>query len=334
MRRFATLPALALGLLATLPVLAAEPVTSGKFIKYVQTIADMDRSYAFYNALGLEADGAAAPGKKLASNAMVVRLTGSPEGLTFRNAFLKVPGTAFQFEFTEFGSAAQQPVFPRTQDPGASVLVLRVRNIDAALAAAKSVGAKVVTLGGKPLKSGTDGARAIAVRDPEGYYVEFQEVVAPPADAPAGNIIGGRFASIVADAEKAAAFYHAQFGLEVRSEPPSRERALLHVLGVARGEVHRTLVTTPGNPVELRFLSVSGVEQKAYAPHIIDPGAPAYGFVVADLDAAVAAYTAAGGVVLTTDGPIRRPNGSAVAFVRDPFGLPVELQQPAPPAAH
>jgi predicted enzyme related to lactoylglutathione lyase len=37
------------------------------------------------------------------------------------------------------------------QDPGASVLVLNVRDAEVALAAVKKAGAKVVTLGGAPM---------------------------------------------------------------------------------------------------------------------------------------------------------------------------------------
>jgi catechol 2,3-dioxygenase-like lactoylglutathione lyase family enzyme len=327
---------IALGLLALAPVLAtAAPATQGKFIKYVQTIADMDRSYAFYKALGLEADGPAAAGKKTALNAMVVRLTGSPtETMTFRNAYLKVPGAAFQFEFTEFTGSPQQAVSPRLQDPGASLLVLKVRSADAALSAAMGAGARVVTLGGKPVVSGPERIRAVLVRDPEGYYVEFQEVAAPSPDAPAGNIIGGHFDSVVADAEQAGAFYHEHFGLDAQAQPPSRDAALLKVLGLKKGEFHRSTVTTAGSTIELTFISISGVDRKPVAPRIIDPGAPAFGFAVTDFDAAFEAYKAAGSKVATRDAPIRRPGGGSVSFVIDPFGLAVELQQPpSAPAA-
>ena len=335
MRRPIITASLMLGGLAMLPAAAsAAAATQGRFTKYVQTIADMDRSYAFYKALGLEADGPAATDKKTALNAMVVRLTGSPtETMTFRNAYLKVPGTAFQFEFTEFTGSAQQPVFPRLQDPGASLLVLKVRSAEAALAAATGAGAQVVTLGGKPVVSGPDQIRAVLVRDPEGYFVEFQEAKSPPADAPAGNVIGGHFDFVVAEAEQAGAFYHEHFGLEVQSRPPTRDAALLKVLGLEKGEFHRSMVTTAGSAIELTFVSISGVDRKPVQPRIIDPGAPAFGFSVTDFDAAFEAYKAGGLKVVTRDAPIRRAGGAGLSFVIDPFGLPVELQQPAPPAA-
>jgi predicted enzyme related to lactoylglutathione lyase len=335
MRRPIFTASLLLGALAMLPALApAAPATQGRFTKYVQTIADMDRSYAFYKALGLDADGPAAAEKKTALNEMVVRLTGSPTAtMTFRNAYLKVPGTAFQFEFTEFTGSPQQPVSPRLQDPGASLLVLKVRSADAALASANGAGAQVVTLGGKPVVSGPDQIRAVLVRDPEGYYVEFQEVSAPAADAPAGNVIGGHFDSVVADAEQAGAFYHEHFGLDVQDRPPTSDAALLKVLGLEKGEFHRSTVTTAGSTIELTFVSISGVDRKPVQPRIIDPGAPAFGFSVTDFDAAFEAYTIARSKVVTRDAPIRRPGGGGVSFVVDPFGLAVELQQQPPTAS-
>jgi predicted enzyme related to lactoylglutathione lyase len=334
MRRIAPLTALALGVLATLPALAAAPATSGSFIKYVQTVADMNRSYAFYRALGMEGEGPPASGKQQASVPMVTKLTGSTESMTFRNAYLKIPGTAFQFEFTEFGNTPREAIMPRMQDPGASLLILRVRNLNTALDAAKGAGAKVVTLGGAPLKVGPNGGfRSIFVKDAEGYFVELQELTAPPADAPAGNLIGGAIGAIVADADKAAAYYHEQFGLEVRSYPPSRGANELKLAGLARGEVHRSVVTTPGNPVEMMFISFSGAEQHAYLPRITDPGAAAWGFAVGDLDAGFSTLTSSGGKILSGNNePIRRPNGGGVGFVRDPFGLALEVQQPSPPA--
>ena len=125
---------------------------------------------------------------------------------TFRSAFLKIPGADFQFEFTEFASLTRQAIRPKMQDPGASLLVLRVRKLAKSIDIARQRGADIVTLGGAPLGIGPEGkTRIIFLRDPEGYYLELVEAASPlAAGAPAGNIVGASFASVVADAGKRA----------------------------------------------------------------------------------------------------------------------------------
>ena len=205
MRRLAVLLSVAIGFAANTAAHSAEsPGSFTKILKYVQTVADMERAYAFYAALGMEPDGPPAPQRKLADNAGVARLTGSPAGTQFRSSFLKIPGADYQFEFTEFASLSQQAIRPRMQDPGASLLVLRVRDLAKSIDFAMKRGAEVVTLGGAPLGIGPEGkTRIIFLRDPEGYYLELVEAASPPAGAPAGNIVGASFASVVADARKA-----------------------------------------------------------------------------------------------------------------------------------
>ena len=57
-----------------------------------------------------------------------------------------------------------------------------------------------------------------------------------------------------------------------------------------------------------------------------DPGAPAIGLQVRDIDAAIAAMKAAGGSSITQGGSVKLGSGK-VGFVRDPNGLLVELAQ-------
>jgi catechol 2,3-dioxygenase-like lactoylglutathione lyase family enzyme len=73
-------------------------------------------------------------------------------------------------------------------------------------------------------------------------------------------------------------------------------------------------------------MEFKGVDRKPYTPRIPDPGAPAIGLQVRDIDAAIAAVKAAGGTSVTQGGNVKLGNGK-VGFVRDPNGLLVELAQ-------
>ena len=98
----------------------------------------------------------------------------------------------------------------RIQDTGAFTLIVVVRDIDAAFASVKQVGAPVVTSGGVPVSFGTSPkVRAVIVKDPDGHFVELtQPDPLPPATAPdPPNVIGVRVRLTVEDAEKAMRLY-------------------------------------------------------------------------------------------------------------------------------
>jgi predicted enzyme related to lactoylglutathione lyase len=78
------------------------------------------------------------------------------------------------------------------------------------------------------------------------------------------------------------------------------------------------------------MLADSGAMVQTHLAWRRDPGAPAIGFQVRDLDAASALMKSSGGSIITTgDGKMVSPGGGAVAFTRDPNGILVELTQAA-----
>jgi len=304
-----------------------------RLTKYIIGVADLDASYAFYHALGAEFDGAAALKPPATLPDMVRKLVDVPEGTKFRNAMLKIPGADFALEMTEFTNTQLSPGRPRLYDPGAALLTLTVRDIDAALATVKKAGAEVVTIGGVPVTIGpNDNARWIFVRDPDSYYVLFVQPKTLPANsAPAGsNVIAARFGSVVADAEKAAQFYRDQFGLEAKVNPWSSDANRLKLSGLASGQMRNASVTVPGSTLTWTFFEFKTDDAHPYKLRIPDPGAPAVGLQVRDLDSATAAMKAAGGAMITVGGSMKSPAGGGVAFTRDPNGILVELAQSAP----
>jgi methylmalonyl-CoA/ethylmalonyl-CoA epimerase len=201
------------------------------------------------------------------------------------------------------------------QDPGASLFVLTVRDLVTALAAAKKAGGEVVTTSSSPVSG------ILIVRDPDGYYVEFQLadsqlVTTPPATS---MVVGARFGSVVQDAESAARFYRDRFGFEIKTSGWS---------ATPNAQMRTAVATISGTNLTWQFTEFKDIDRKPYRLRIPDPGAPALGLQVRDLDAATAAVKAAGGSVITQGGSAGL-GGGRVAFVRDPSGVLVELAQPA-----
>lgn len=81
-----------------------------------------------------------------------------------------IPGSTMQMEFLEFKGIEQNLLHPAIHDPGAGVLRLRVRDLDAVVKALKDAGAPVVSVGGEPVSLGR--SRAVIVRDPSGLYLQ------------------------------------------------------------------------------------------------------------------------------------------------------------------
>jgi catechol 2,3-dioxygenase-like lactoylglutathione lyase family enzyme len=296
-----------------------------KLTKYILGVADLDKSYAFYHALGLDLqnNAPALTAKPNALNDALRGLVDVPPGTKFRNMMLKIPGAEFPLEVTEFTSMDVHPAKPRIQDPGASLLVLNVDDVDATLATAKKAGGEVVTTGGAPVKRASGPGRVVTLKDPDGYYVELAQTTA--AASGSGKVTGAGFGSmVVPNAEKAAAFYRDQFGFTAKSNAPTSN--FNANLGTPGAQVLTSEVSVPGTTMSWRFMEFKSVDRKPYTPRIPDPGAPAIGLQVRDIDAAIAAVKAAGGSSVTQGGSVKLGNGK-VGFVRDPSGLLVELAQ-------
>jgi catechol 2,3-dioxygenase-like lactoylglutathione lyase family enzyme len=307
---------------------AVPPATPNavKLTKYILGVADLDKSYAFYHGLGLDLqnNAPALTAKPNTLNDALRGLVDVPAGTKFRNMMLKIPNAPFPLEVTEFTNMDVHPAKPRIQDPGASLLVLDVDNLDAALATAKKAGGEVVSTGGSPVKRASGAGRVVTVKDPDGYYVELAQTTAAPSGS--GKVIGASFGSmVVQNSEKAAAFYRDHFGFKVKSNAWTSNFDAN--LGIPGAQVRTAEVTVPGATLSWRFMEFKGVDRKAHTPRIPDPGAPGLGLQVHDIDAAIAAVKAAGGSSVTQGGSVKLGNGK-VGFVRDPNGILVELAQP------
>jgi catechol 2,3-dioxygenase-like lactoylglutathione lyase family enzyme len=132
------------------------------------TVADVEQSMRLYrDALGLEAMGTPEFRKD-----DVVSAALGVSGAEFRFGMLRVPTTGLIFEVMDYRGIDRATVRGRIQDPGSTRMQLRVRDIDAAIAAYARFGGTVVSTGGKPLDLPVpNGALKVAiVRDPDNLF--------------------------------------------------------------------------------------------------------------------------------------------------------------------
>lgn len=85
-----------------------------------------------------------------------------------------VPGTRTLLVSMEYrGLPAVTPFRPRIQDPAASFLTLRVRDMDEVVKIVQTTRTPIVTRGGAPLKVGN--TRRIVIQNPDGVFIELVE---------------------------------------------------------------------------------------------------------------------------------------------------------------
>ena len=123
----------------------------------------------------------------------------------------------FGIEMTEFSNVDRKGGQALPTDPGAIELILPVRDLDEVLANVKKAGAPIVSRAGGPVKiaTATGMARAVLVRDPDGYLVRAIEVPASEATLPGLVQPGVSMGVAVKDLEATAKFYHDVLGMDL-----------------------------------------------------------------------------------------------------------------------
>lgn len=337
MRRFL---AILISVVTSLSILGQAPASdvvigSGSFSPIV---ADLEKSLAFYNDLLGQTPAAQTPA--WGADPALVNFLGVP-GAQVRVGNVRIPGSALRVEIVDFKDIDRKPVRPRLQDPGAVRLILIVRNVDTLLAHLKEKGVSVVTAGGSPVTlSAPSKARAVVVKDPDGFFVELlQPDPLPETTAPAGsNVIDGRFGLTIDDTDKTIHLYRDVLGFQPRVGALVADKASADLMGTAGAQTRLTTATIPGSRVDVEFVEFKGIDRKPIGARIQDPGATRLQLRMKDTDRAVKALVTNGGTVITTGGnggPIDM-QGLRVAVVRELNNLFLvtftQGQQPARPA--
>ncbi len=314
------------------------PLTIGAFIALAQSqedkphiralshaihaVNDLDTTLAFYrDVFGLNGKPQDFP------NPAVPLLTNAP-GVTLRMSMLALPGN-MRFELTHFKGLERKPARAAYTDPGAASIVFYVRDLDAAVAAAKKANAPIVTTGGMPVEVMTakGKARSIILRDPDGFFVQVVQE-APAAGAPEGNVHRVSLAYTMESPDATAKFYTGMLGVDLSGPSPfAKDAAIAKLVGAPEGAEFRKLTgTLPGPNAYVEFTEFRGVPHTKFHLRVRDPGAPAMAVQVNNLPGMIALMKGAGVNVLSANGEIVDfGGGTHTIFVEDPNGMNIEV---------
>jgi catechol 2,3-dioxygenase-like lactoylglutathione lyase family enzyme len=295
----------------------------------IHAVEDLDTTLSFYrDVFGL--NGTAQD----FANPAVPLLTNAP-GVTLRLSMLSLPG-AMRFELTHFKGVERKAAQAKYTDPGAASIVFYVRDIDGALAKAKTAKATIVTTGGSPVEITTakGKARSVMLRDPDGFFVQLIQET-PAAGAPEGNVHRVSLAYTMESADATKAFYTGKLGIELTgSATYSKEPAMLQLVGAPAGTEFRQLSgLIPGPPASVQFTEFRGIPRTKLVMRVRDPGAPALCIQVNELAPTIAQMKTAGVPIISTNAEIVDfGGGTHTIFVQDPNGMNLEIFERNPPA--
>jgi catechol 2,3-dioxygenase-like lactoylglutathione lyase family enzyme len=335
-------------LLACLLVASSAPaqtVPAGDVVgvgNFIHVVSNLDKSLEFYHdVLGMDlqrAPGATAPaGPRPFLSAPEVPRLYNAVGAQYRVLSALVPESPMRAELVEFKDVDRKPVRPRIQDPGASILVLAVRDLSPIMARVKSSTTVVVSSGGRAVPIG-EGSQAVLLSDPDGFFVELiqRAPTAVAKDAAGSNLLGVSFAFVVSDAKQMSRVFHDALGFELNTGVFAKEKNLETLLNVRGAEVQRTNTTVPGTSFRLEFLEFKGRDRRPVHSRLQDPGSGVLRLVVRDVDASVKRLESSGVKVASAGGEvITLPGGTTsirAAITSAPDNLFVQvLQAPTAP---
>lgn len=139
------------------------------------TVASLERALSFYRGvLGLEVFM-----QMERTDPSIGAIIGYP-GAGLKIAFCGVPGDAARVELLEYMTPAGEPLRAETSQPGSGHVCFRVDGIDALHARLVEAGFPPRSTAPVTITEGANaGARALYVRDPDGYTVELFEPSPP-----------------------------------------------------------------------------------------------------------------------------------------------------------
>jgi len=295
----------------------------------IHSTNDIDKTLAFYQAV-FGVGGQVRPFQSAGPQI----LTDSP-GASLRVAMTQLKG-GFNFELTQFGDVERQlGKQPEIADPGAPMVKIVVRDLEAIVAAARKVNAPIVTKGGVPVTVTTSvgKTKAILMRDPDGYFVQAIQGT-PAADAPEGAVIGAVLGLTVRDIDETLTYWNGLLGLELTADTSfSNDAAMLDLMGLPQNASYRMaggLIS--GSNVRIEMMEDKGVPRKPFDLRVTDANASGMALRVGHIADVLAKHKAAGGRVLSRNGELVEWSATIRnVFVKDPNGYNLELVGSADP---
>jgi catechol 2,3-dioxygenase-like lactoylglutathione lyase family enzyme len=280
---------------------------------FIHDVSDLNQSVHFYGDLiGMEIPR---PPGDWQTGEGVLKMYGATGG-RFRVANAQVTGVAMRVEMVEFQGVDRKPVRRAPGEPGASILILTVADLQPVLDRLKTSKSDVV--------EACDGT-GIAVADPDGFpvLVVQRKAAAVPAPATGRNVVDLRFGyTVSSDAVLNGPFKALNLtGAPLQSKCRTIEETLLN-------SSTPTVVKLPdGFDVTLFHSAPARRSAGTLRPH--DPGAAVLRLMVTDVEAAVHALGEAGIKVVSEGGAIQTlpPAGLKAAILGAPDNLFIQVVQ-------
>ena len=229
------------------------------------------------------------------------------------------PATPLLVEPVEHRDIDRKPRAVRVQDPGATTLVLLVRDLDAAAMrlpeSSRRPVRRVTAYGGT--------AKAMDVVVPGAHLVELLQLDPIPQTTASSdaNVIGAWVRVTVGDLDRTLSLYRDRFGLPFKEVAVS-DAAFGGLIGANGAKLRLATATLPGTRMTLEFLEATGVDRRPLAARIQDPGAARLQLTVRNIDHALEALRSAGpSTVVSSGGRIITQPQYRVAVVSDLNGL-------------
>jgi catechol 2,3-dioxygenase-like lactoylglutathione lyase family enzyme len=292
---------------------------------FIHATSDLQKTTQFYQ----DVFGFAKPAPSRPPNPAVPGLINAP-GAELQVQVIRLPAAGFGFELTHFGAIELKSAAPpKFSDPGAGSLAVQVRDLDPILAALKKAGATIVSNGGRAVQINSDGVkRAIVARDPDGFLLGVAEMAAPPADAPAGNVIGASMCLTVADMHATVKFYRDLLGYSFEGSMDFlNQHAILDAAGVpGTAQFRKMSAIVPGTRARMNFYEFKGVPRAPFHMRVPDPGTPAVALQVNDLPGLLERMKPSHVPIISAGGKMAQFSGNIRnIFVEDPNGFKIEL---------
>jgi len=331
---FTSLIAAALSWAQTLtPSTPRAPVVEGGLMLMV--VSNLDRSVEFYrDFVGLPAP-ANAQGRPAAAPPFGPVTAGLADlydarGAQVRITVMRIPGSDLQLEFLDFRNLDMNAQHPHVQDPGATTIIIKVRDVDVVAARAAQNGVQVLTPGGKPVALNGGTARAIFTKDPTGFFVEIvQSTEAIPANAPAGNVVGASLGITVADTDETARFYRDMFGFDVQTGMWTSDKGFTDAAGLPAAQYRKSTAMITTTNLQMEFYEYRGIDRTPMRASIHDPGVAIMRLAVKDINATLRSVRAGGMPIVNWSGETTIQANWWYFMGRDPNYFFFQVQQPA-----
>ena len=296
----------------------------------IHSTNNVDKTLAFYQAvfgLGGQVRPFQSTGPQI--------LTDSP-GATLRVAMTQLKG-GFNFELTEFGNVERQlNKQPEIADPGAPMIKIIVRDLDAIVAAAK----KVERADRHERRSAGHGGHISRQREGD-RHARSRRLLRPGDSGNARRpirrrapVLGAIQGLTVRDMDETLKYWNGLLGLELVADKTfSNDAAMLDLLGLPKGASYRTAGgVISGSKARLELIEIKGVTRKPFDLRVTDANASGLALRVGHIREVLAKHKAAGGRVLSRNGELVEWSETIRnVFVKDPNGFNLELVGSADP---